>query len=115
VEVLDPQGRNPKCRPAVILTPTEEITPDGEVILVAISGRTDVAPPEMQVELPWQAQGHTRTRLNKPAVAVCTWLFKRPVATIKSFGGVVPARQMLEIIVKVSAVGPLEPPDMLPT
>jgi mRNA-degrading endonuclease toxin of MazEF toxin-antitoxin module len=30
VELPDPQGRNPKRRPAVILTPTEEIQPDSQ-------------------------------------------------------------------------------------
>jgi hypothetical protein len=30
VEVLDPQDRNPKCLPAVIITATEDIWPDGE-------------------------------------------------------------------------------------
>src|SRR4029077_19453103 len=37
VEILDPQGRNPKCRPAVILTADADIRPDGEVWVVAIS------------------------------------------------------------------------------
>lgn len=43
VELLDSQGRNPKSRPAVIVTPDEEIQPDGEVWVVAISTRLDAA------------------------------------------------------------------------
>ena len=31
VELLDPQGRNRKCRPAVIVTPDADIRDDGEV------------------------------------------------------------------------------------
>jgi hypothetical protein len=31
VELLDPQGRNSKCRPAVIVTTDDEIRPEGEV------------------------------------------------------------------------------------
>jgi hypothetical protein len=31
VELLDPQGRNPKCRPAVIVTPDADLKDDGEV------------------------------------------------------------------------------------
>jgi mRNA-degrading endonuclease toxin of MazEF toxin-antitoxin module len=106
VEVLDPQGRNPKSRPAVIVTPTEEIRPDGEVVLVAITGTLNAAPPEMQVALPWQRQGRTKTRLNKPSVAVCTWVFKRPVSSIQSYSGIVPDRQMLEILDKINALAP---------
>ena len=62
VEVLDPQNRNPKCRPAVIVTPTEEIRADGDVVLVAITGSVNAAPAETQVALPWHAQGQTGTR-----------------------------------------------------
>ncbi len=95
VEVLDPQDRNPKHRPAVILTPTEEIRPDGDVVLVAITGSVNAAPAEVQVALPWHPQGRTATRLNKPSVAVCTWIFTRPASSIQSYGGIVPDRQML--------------------
>jgi hypothetical protein len=37
VEILDPQGRNRKCRPAVIVTPDADIRADGEVWVVAVS------------------------------------------------------------------------------
>jgi mRNA-degrading endonuclease toxin of MazEF toxin-antitoxin module len=109
VEVLDPQGRNPKCRPAVIVTPTEEIRPDGDVVLVGITGSLDAAPPETQVALPWQRQGQTRTRLNKPSVAVCTWVFKRPVSSIQAYSGIVPDREMLQILGKLNALAPPPP------
>jgi hypothetical protein len=54
-EVPDPQGRNPKPRPLVILTATEEIQPEGMVQWAAISSQLDQAPAEVQVELPWHA------------------------------------------------------------
>jgi mRNA-degrading endonuclease toxin of MazEF toxin-antitoxin module len=53
VELLDPQGRNRKCRPAVIVTPDVDIRADGEVWVVAISSQLTEAPAEVQVELPW--------------------------------------------------------------
>jgi mRNA-degrading endonuclease toxin of MazEF toxin-antitoxin module len=56
VEVADPQGRNPKRRPAVIVTPNDDIAPDGVVRVVAISTRIEEAPPDVQVELPWDAR-----------------------------------------------------------
>jgi mRNA-degrading endonuclease toxin of MazEF toxin-antitoxin module len=114
VEVLDPQNRNPKCRPAVIVTPTEEIDPDGDVVLVAISGSVNAAPAEVQVALPWQTQGHTGTRLNRPSVAVCTWVFTSPVSSIQSYGGIVPDRQLLQILDKLNALDPPSPPEAPP-
>jgi mRNA-degrading endonuclease toxin of MazEF toxin-antitoxin module len=58
VELLDPQGRNPKCRPAVIVSPDADIRAAGEVWLVGISTQLDEAAPEAQVELPWHRGRH---------------------------------------------------------
>ncbi len=111
VEVLDPQNRNPKIRPAVIVTPTDEIRPDGDIVLVAITGSVNAAPAEMQVALPWHAQGQVGTRLTKPSVAVCSWVFTSPVSKIQKYGGIVPDRQMLQILDKLNALPPLPPPE----
>lgn len=100
-EVPDPQGRNPKSRPLVILTPTDAIDPARVVQCVAITTRLDVAPAEVQVELPWHAQGHPRTGLKERCAAVCTWLVEVPLAGIESYAGTVPARQLLQILTKV--------------
>jgi mRNA-degrading endonuclease toxin of MazEF toxin-antitoxin module len=93
--------------PALVLTPTAEIRPDGNVTLVAITGSTNATPAEAQVELPWHPQGRTATQLTKPSVAVCTWVFTRPVSSIQAYGGIVPDRQMLQILEKINALGPL--------
>jgi mRNA-degrading endonuclease toxin of MazEF toxin-antitoxin module len=63
VELLDPQSRNRKCRPAVIVTPDADIQADGEVWIVAITTTLSAAPAEDQVELPWDRRGHPRTGL----------------------------------------------------
>ena len=110
VEVLDPQNRNPKIRPAIILTPTEEIRPDGDLVLVAITGSVNAAPADVEVTLPWHRQGRTTTRLNKPSVAVCTWVFTSPVSSIRALGGIVPARPLLQILEKIKALTPPETP-----
>lgn len=111
VEVLDPQNRNPKIRPAIIVTTTKEIRPDGDIVLVAITGSVHAAPAEMQVALPWHAQGQTATRLTKPSVAICSWVFTSPVSKIQSYGGMVPDRQMLQILDKIRAIAPPPPPE----
>lgn len=98
VELLDPQRRNPKVRPAVILTATHEIRPDGEVVVAAVTTQLDMAPAEVCVELPWQRGGHPRTKLDSRNVAVCTWLVTIRVDTIQRTAGVVPLTHMTRIL-----------------
>ena len=94
VELLDPPGRNPKCRPAVIVTPDAEIKPDGEVWVVAISSQLGTAPAEDQVELPWDPRGHPKTKLKERCAAVCSWMERVSVANIQESAGIVPGRQL---------------------
>lgn len=107
VELLDPQDRNRKCRPAVIVTPDADIWDDGEVWLVAISTQLDASPAEVQVELPWDRRGHPRTGLRERCAAVCTWMVKVNVADIQECAGIVPGRQLLDIL---SRIKPFDPP-----
>jgi mRNA-degrading endonuclease toxin of MazEF toxin-antitoxin module len=106
VELLDPQGRNPKRRPAVVVSPDEDIHEEGDVWVVAISSQLGESPAEVQVELPWHNQGHPRTGLKERCAAVCTWLVRVPVASIQGLGGVVPGRQLLDIQMRIAPVGP---------
>jgi mRNA-degrading endonuclease toxin of MazEF toxin-antitoxin module len=97
VEVFDPQGRNSKRRPGVIVTPTDEIQPDGVVRVVGISTKFEEAPPAVQVELPWDPRGTAKTQLRRPSWAVCTWVITVPVSNIIECRGIVPPRQLIEI------------------
>jgi mRNA-degrading endonuclease toxin of MazEF toxin-antitoxin module len=106
VELLDPQSRNAKCRPAVIVTPDADIREDGDVWVVAISTQLDEAPVEAQVELPWERRGHPRTGLKERCAAVCTWMEKVRVSSIQGYAGTVPGRQLLEILTRI------KPPDL---
>jgi mRNA-degrading endonuclease toxin of MazEF toxin-antitoxin module len=105
-ELLDPQGRNPKRRPAVVLTPTAEIRADGEVVVAALSSQIDQSPADASVELPWQPNGHPRTKLNKRNVVVCTWLVALPVGSIQpgDIGGTVPFAQMARVLETVRSL-----------
>ncbi len=106
LERLDPQGRNPKRRPAVILTPTGEIRADGEIVVAAISSQVDQSPADLSVEVPWHRDGHSRTKLNRRNVVVCTWRVTLPVASIKpdDIGGLVPFAQMARVLEIVSSL-----------
>jgi mRNA-degrading endonuclease toxin of MazEF toxin-antitoxin module len=106
VEVPDPQGRDPKRRPAVIITPTEEIQPDGQVTIVAISTSFTEAPAEVQVELPWDAKGTSKTQLRRRSWAVCSWLATVSLSSVIEYRGIVPPRQMIEIRAKLDEMLP---------
>jgi mRNA-degrading endonuclease toxin of MazEF toxin-antitoxin module len=103
VELLDPQGRNPKRRPAVVVTPDAEIRPDGDIWVVAISTQFDESPASVQVELPWDRRGHPRTKLKERCAAVCSWIAKVSVANIQEYAGIVPGRQLLDIQTRIKS------------
>lgn len=117
VELLDPQGRNPKVRPAVVPTDTAEVRSDGAVVVVAVTSQLDSAPADLCVELPWHRDGHPRTKLNRRNVAVCNWLATIPVVEIRSVGGQVPVGEMRRILAIVSGendLGSSPPPPATP-
>ncbi|MFL5241914.1 MAG: type II toxin-antitoxin system PemK/MazF family toxin [Gemmataceae bacterium] len=93
VELPDPQGRNPRRRPVVILTSNEEIQSGESLVGVAISTTFDPSHSEEQVELPWHRAGHPRTGLNKRCAAQCKWLIEFEESSIEEYGGVVPGKK----------------------
>lgn len=101
VEMPDPAGRNPKVRPGVVVTPTPDIVAGGSVVVVAVSTRADQASAEQSVELPWQTNGHPRTRLRMRCVAVCTWRVAVPVDDLPAPQGFVPDQYLAEILAKL--------------
>jgi mRNA-degrading endonuclease toxin of MazEF toxin-antitoxin module len=66
-EVLDPQHRNPKVRPVVIVTPTPDIEAGLPCFGVAITGQLPKPLSNEFVLLPFQTgpRGHPRTGLKK--------------------------------------------------
>lgn len=101
-EIADTSG-NRKLRPAVIVTPTDRITPEGPLDVVAVTSRLSEPMPAHHVLLPWHPKGQTRTRLNRRCVAVCTWVARLTRSDIREFGGVVPGQVLLEILTRVSS------------
>src|SRR5262249_46216938 len=101
-EVADSNGI-PKGRPAVILTPTDQISESGPVDCVAITSRLPDPIPEDHVLLPWQSQGHPRTGLKRRCAAVCTWRACILPADVENVAGTVPGPLMVEILRKISA------------
>jgi mRNA-degrading endonuclease toxin of MazEF toxin-antitoxin module len=103
VTLSDQSGRNPKHRPAIIVTPTADIDPAGKVVVVAATSTFTKPLPVNLVPLPWQNGGHPVTRLYKPCVAVCDWVCVIPVSAIGAEGGVVPKPLLDQILLKLPA------------
>ncbi len=84
-----------KRRPAIIVTPTVEISDEEPVVLLAITTTyPDPAPPD-HIELPWHPdRRRTSTGLARRSAAVLTWLETVYVDEIDSIIGVVHAKLM---------------------
>jgi mRNA-degrading endonuclease toxin of MazEF toxin-antitoxin module len=110
-EIVDANGI-PKLRPAVLVTPSDRITPAAPLDVIAVTSRVPEPLPHDHVLLPWHAQGHPRTGLNRKCAAVCTWVARIRHADIRDVAGVVPGAVMLEILSKVTALRspPSDPP-----
>jgi mRNA-degrading endonuclease toxin of MazEF toxin-antitoxin module len=63
VEVADPQSRNTKIRPAVIVSETDEIADDGAIFCVAVNSTLPQKVPDDYVLLPFHRGGRARTGL----------------------------------------------------
>ncbi len=101
VTVRDPNGQNPKERPAVIVTATAEILPDRPIVAVAITGTLKNPLPPECVVLPWHRDKHPRTGLNKRCAAQCRWLIEIDPGEIKDYAGIVPEAIMVEILARI--------------
>ena len=107
-EIADPNGHR-KLRPAVIVTPSDRLAASATIDVVAVTSRLEEPLPDNHVLLPWHAQGHPRTWLNRRCAAVCTSLAQISAADIKDVAGVVPAAQMAAILTKIrEALPPID-------
>ncbi len=102
-EIADANGVS-KARPAVVMTASDQISPSGLLELVAITSWLPDPIPDDHVLLPWHAQGHPRTGLNRKSAAVCSWVAVIPASEVQDIAGMVPGPQLLEIIAKRKAI-----------
>jgi hypothetical protein len=101
-EVADPNGFR-KLRPGVILTASDQIRPDQPLDIVAVTSRLPDPLPADYILLPWHAQGHPRTGLNRRCAAVCTWRCRIMLDDVKDTAGVVPGEPLLRILTTIAA------------
>ena len=101
VRMTDPNGVNPKERPAVVVTPTEEIVPGEALVVVAVTSTFTRPLPTNRVELPWHNSGHPVTGLRRRCIAVCDWLIAVDQVAIINVVGIVPVRVLDTILVQL--------------
>jgi mRNA-degrading endonuclease toxin of MazEF toxin-antitoxin module len=98
VTVADQAGRNPKSRPAIVVTPTSEIKSGDKIVVVAATSTFSRPLPGNRIELPWSPGGHASTGLYKRCVAVCDWVIEIEQSSIISIGGTIPKTTLDAII-----------------
>jgi mRNA-degrading endonuclease toxin of MazEF toxin-antitoxin module len=111
VEVLDPQSRNAKIRPAVIISRTEDIELDGFITCVAISSAIPEKHPDDCILLPFSPGGKSRTGLKMRSAAMCSWLFQITEHDIKKFIGTSPPQKLQEILACLNKLKPSDEND----
>ncbi len=101
-EIADANGIR-KSRPAIVVTKNDRISPSGPLEVVAITSFVPDPLTDVHVLLPWHAQKHPRTGLNRKSAAVCSWLARINAGDIQNVVGIVPGHLMLEILSKISS------------
>jgi mRNA-degrading endonuclease toxin of MazEF toxin-antitoxin module len=96
-DVLDPQGRNSKDRPCVVVGVSSA---DDAETLYRVVGITTSLPAELtpdHVPIPWQRPRHPETGLNERNAALCSWVVRVDESRIIRRIGDTPPRRLLEI------------------
>jgi PemK-like, MazF-like toxin of type II toxin-antitoxin system len=102
-----PDGRRlaRERHPAVIITPTDDITDGGTFWVVGVSTKDHLSPPAERTELQFDPTGRCRTKLKRRCWAVSTWLEEIAASDVESYVGIVSDEVMAEIVGKIPKVG----------
>jgi len=110
-DLSDPQGRNPKDRRCVVITPDSEPRhTTGTIDVVAISWTYPIPLPADHIPIPYRHPFHPVTGCVSPCVAVCPWNVEVEISRISLLTGRiktprVPARQMILIAQALRSLG----------
>jgi hypothetical protein len=99
--IADPNGRNAKQHPAIIVENDEDIRDHDILVGVVASHTAAMRQPRLDswVEVPFHRGGACPSAFTRETVAVCEWLVKIDKRTLAEgqLGGVVPRRYMFQI------------------
>jgi hypothetical protein len=90
--MLDPRGRNPKCRPGIVLNNGHR--PGEQIVVAALTTTFDEPLDPAAIEIPC----NNDTRLKRRCVAMCNWLVAILEGDVVSIGGRVDLPIMRDII-----------------
>jgi hypothetical protein len=94
----------------MVLTPTDQIQPDGVIHVVGISHNLELSPEEEQVRLPYARNGKQfSTKLEGRSAVICRWVIKVDANECDIGQGNVPQAQVQEVIRKVRELNCLPP------
>lgn len=112
VRVTDLQGRNPKTRPAVVLYPPADDSPDAE-FQVACSSRTPPVPENEAAAFYQQGRdqpgGHPRTGLREGGWVYANWIRTVKVGEVEGLAKFMNLAQFTELVKLVDEAGRLPP------
>lgn len=109
-EVVDPQGRNPKTRPLVVIEDFDD--GDDDVFCVAVTTAVPKPLPADCVNLPWHRdRRQSKTGLTAACVAVCNWVVSLDETRIEQTIGRVPDSRLAEIVERVQSLLSDDDPD----
>jgi hypothetical protein len=96
--ILDPNGVNPKLRPALIISTDDEMASNA-VIRVASVSSSNIPDPlsPMYFELPWKRGKHPKTGLDRRSVVKCDWLAEVTGEQVISKIGTAPASVLIQV------------------
>jgi mRNA-degrading endonuclease toxin of MazEF toxin-antitoxin module len=100
-ETFDPQKRNAKIRPAVIVSRTDQIQAEGRIVCAAITSAIPDKLPDDCVLLPFHPAGKSRTGLRMRSAAMCSWLFEITEEKIEKYIGIVPPARLDEVLARI--------------
>lgn len=106
VSITDPNGRNRKPRPTLVVTQTNDIENSETMVVVAIS--TEFDPDNIEdshVKMLWSQGGHPRSSLDEPCVAKCEWQRQVKVSDVRRTGCCTGKQlyRVLEVLTQLSA------------
>lgn len=108
---IRPSRGDPKVRPVVVISASDDIAPDRPVVGVAVTTTFPHPAPEGMIELPWFPRGHPATGLARRSAAVCNWLVEFTPEDVLSVRGGVPESILLKILANVRRLEDEKAPD----
>ncbi len=105
LKVVDPQGRNPKIRPVIIIDYEPNKIPDDQPLHgICVTHEIGISPREDCVPVPWNVSGNVLTKLTKESEAVCTWQVSFTRSEIEKTGGLLRATDTDKLLDKLREI-----------